>query len=137
MKTMKNTFSILFSPEAIAAMAANCLAPYPEATPNDLLHGVCFLSQPLKLTGAEATLDTQMGPWISLVKVARQWGWDGPNTPAAAAALRHLTPSDARGLAASVRRACSAAQCVPKEVAIALNGFLAICDGGEIQIEHA
>ena len=134
---MKNTFTIRFSPEAIEAMADDMLARTPGANLNDLRQTVSFLSQHLEFIGVKATLDIQMGPWLSLAKMAKAWGWNGPDTPAAAATLRVLTAPDARGLARALRRAISMVPFVPNEMKEGLDGLWAICDGGEIQIEYA
>src|SRR5665811_1012715 len=110
---MKNTFIIRFSPEAIVAMADDMLARTLGANRNDLLQMISFLSQHLKFIGVKATLDIQMGAWLSLAKMARACGWKGADTAAAAAALRVLTASDARGLADALRRALTIVPFVP------------------------
>jgi hypothetical protein len=135
-KTMKNTFTIRFSPEAIVAMADDMFAQTPGANQNDLLQMIFFLSQPLRFIGVRATLDIQMGPWLSLAKMAKAWGWNGPDTPAAAGALRRLTAQEARRLADALRRAVTIVPFVPNEVKVGLDGLWAICDSGEVQIEH-
>jgi len=132
-----NTLTLRFSPEAIVAMADDMLARTAGASRNDLLQTIYFLSQHLKFIGINATLNIQMGHWLSLAKMANAWGWNGAPTAAAAAALTSLTASDARGLADALRLALTHVPFVPNEVKVGLEGLWAICDCGEVQIEHA
>lgn len=134
---MKHTFTLTFSREAIVAMAENMPAfSTVEATPNDLIDLMCGLGQPLRLTGANAVLETQMGPWLWLCRIANEWGSSCPKSPAAAADLTRLTASEARGFAAALRDALSMVPVVPTEIWESVAGIFAVCDGGEVQIER-
>jgi hypothetical protein len=132
---MNNSYSLLLSPKAIASMAAKMARSPLAANLSERCQGISFLSQPLKLTGAHATLSTQVGPWILLYHLARVSGWEQSNSPDIRGGVWRISGEDTHRLAEALRRAFSVAPVVSAKVKDGLDGLLAVCDGGEIQIE--
>ena len=131
---MKETYSFLLSPKALGAMEAKMAWRELAAELSDRCQGVSFLGQPLRLTGARATLETQVGTFILLVQLAKLSGWAWPQRPQGGPGWRLAAP-DTRGLAEALRHAFSLAPVGLTDVKAGLDDFLAACDGGEIQIE--